>query len=124
MSGTKSYISVGNVNKLFKRSLACFCCFYLDSNYTKCVNLAWTKAWDVEVLIPRNYGYVWSAIEAIVIKDERDQFGECGEYLADCLELGDHFVVNAKDGNIKGEDFYLILCTQEAHIVEKDFTCQ
>jgi hypothetical protein len=44
------------------------------------VNLAWIRTWDVEVLIPKNYGYVQSTIEAIVIKDEWDQFGECGEY--------------------------------------------
>jgi hypothetical protein len=54
----QSNISVGDVNKLLKKSLACFCCLYLDSNYTKCVNLAWIRTWDVEVLIPKNYGYV------------------------------------------------------------------
>ncbi len=118
------FIDVGDVNKLLKRILACFYYFYLDSNYTKCVNLAWVGAWDLKVLIPKNYGYVRSAIEAIVIKDEWDQFGECGEYLASCLELGDHFTINANKGNIKGVDFYLILYTQVVHIVEKDFTCQ
>jgi hypothetical protein len=34
-------------------------------------------------------------LKIIVIKDEWDQFGECGEYLANCLELGDHFAINA-----------------------------
>jgi hypothetical protein len=36
----------------------------------------------------------------------------------------DHFVVNAKEGNIELVDFYLILYTQVVHIVEHDFTCQ
>jgi hypothetical protein len=88
------------------------------------VNLAWARVGDVEVLIPNNYGYMRSTIEVVVIRDEWDQFGECGEYLANCLELRDHFVINAEEGNIKSVDFYFILFTQVVHIVEKDFTCQ
>ncbi len=107
--------------QIVQKNLACYCCFYLDSNYTKCVNLAWPGTWDVEVLIPNTYGYVWYAIEVVAIEDEWDQFGE---YLVDCLELVDHFVVNVEEGNIKGVEFYFIFCTQIVHIVEKDFTCQ
>jgi hypothetical protein len=50
---------------------------------------------------------VRSTIEVVVIRDEWDQFGECGEYLANCLELRDHFVINVEEGNIKSVDFYL-----------------
>ncbi len=68
MHSVKS-VRVGDINKLFKRDLACFFCLFPDSNYKKCVNLAWTKDWDVEVLIPNNATYVWSAIEVVAIED-------------------------------------------------------
>ncbi len=47
--------------------------------------------------------------------------GECGEYLASCLEVGDNFVVKTKEGNEEDVDFYLVLCTLPIHIVAKDF---
>jgi hypothetical protein len=40
------------------------------------------------------------------------------------LGIFDHFVVNSKEGNIEGVDFYLILYTHVVHIVEHDSTCQ
>jgi hypothetical protein len=39
------------------------------------------------------------------------------------LELGDNFVVNAKEGNEEGVEFYVMLCTQLAHILKEDYTC-
>jgi hypothetical protein len=104
-------VGVGDIDKLLKRNLACFCCFYLDSNYKKHVNLVWTKDWDVEVLIPNSARYVRFAIEVIAIEDEWDQFGQCGDYLVNYLELGDNFVINVEEGNNEGVEFYIVLCT-------------
>ncbi len=44
--------------------------------------------------------------------------------MANCLELGDNFAVNAEEVDSEGVNFYLVLCMQVVHIVEKDFTCQ
>jgi hypothetical protein len=43
-----------DVNKMLKNDLSCFCYFCLDSNYKSCVNLAWTKAWQIKVLDTNN----------------------------------------------------------------------
>ncbi len=58
--------SIGSmdVNKLLKKSLACFCCLCVDCNFSACENLPWTKNMKVEVLIPNNMGYVRNAMEA------------------------------------------------------------
>jgi hypothetical protein len=44
--------SVGSMhmNKLLTKSLACFCCYYL--------NLPWTFDWDVEVLVAKTLCYL------------------------------------------------------------------
>ncbi len=68
-----------------------------------------------------NPSYVCFAIQSGTYEDAWDQLGECGEYLASCLEVGDNFVVNTKEGNEEDVDFYLVLCTLPIHIVAKDF---
>lgn len=40
------------------------------------MNLAWTKAWDVEVLILNSVGYMQFAMEFVDIENEWDQYGE------------------------------------------------
>jgi len=75
----------------------------------------------VELLNSNNPSYVCSAIQSGTYEDGWDQVGECGEYLASCLEVGDNFVVNTKEGNEEDVDFYLVLCTLPIHIVAKDF---
>lgn len=30
------YVGAMDVNKLFKKNLACFCCFFVDSNFSAC----------------------------------------------------------------------------------------
>jgi hypothetical protein len=37
--------------------------------------------------------------------------------------LGDNFVVNSKEGNIEGVDFYILLCTKIVFTFSKPFTC-
>jgi hypothetical protein len=117
------YVNSSDVNKLLKKHLACFYCHYLDGNFTTCVNLAWAnKSWDVKFLNTSNPSYVHSAIQSSTYENEWDQLGECGEYLANCFEVGDNFAVNAKESNEEDVNFYLVLCTQPTHIVAKDFT--
>jgi hypothetical protein len=52
-----------DVNKILKKTLTCFCCFYVDSNFSTCKNLPWTQCWEVEVLIHINVAYVCMTIE-------------------------------------------------------------
>jgi hypothetical protein len=40
-----------DVNKLLRKTLACFCYFYVDPNFSACENLAWIEHWQVEMLI-------------------------------------------------------------------------
>jgi hypothetical protein len=117
------FVSSSDVNKLLKKHLACLCCHYLDGNITTCVNLGSTnKSWDVKFLNSNNPSYVHSTIQFNTYENEWDQLGECGKYLANCLEVGDNFVVNAEEGNEEDVNFYIVLCTQPTHIVAKDYT--
>ncbi len=43
--------------------------------------------------------------------------------ITNCLKLGDNFTMNAKKGNKKGVDFYVVLCTHPMHVFEEDYTC-
>ncbi len=52
-----------DVNKLLKKSLSCFCCFYVDVKFSTCENVPWMQSWEVEVLIHNNASYVHSAME-------------------------------------------------------------
>ncbi len=42
----------------WKKTLTCFCCFCVDSNFLDYENLPSTNQWELEVLIPNNVGYV------------------------------------------------------------------
>jgi hypothetical protein len=37
------FVGLMDVNKLLRKTLACFCCFCVDSNFLTCENFAWTK---------------------------------------------------------------------------------
>ncbi len=63
----------------------------------------------IEILNTTNPTYVHFAIQARTYKDTWDQLGECGDYLASYLEIGDNFVVNVKEGNQKDVDIYFVL---------------
>jgi len=39
------------------------------------------------------------------------------------LQIGDNFVVVAKEGNEEGVDFYILQCQQTKHVVQEPFTC-
>jgi hypothetical protein len=110
-----------DVNKLLKKDLAFFYFHCLDSNFKACVNLTWTMPWVIEILNTINPTYVCSSIQAGTYEDAWDQLGECGDYLASCLEIGDNFVVNVEEGNQEDVDFYVMLCTQLVHVVKEDF---
>jgi hypothetical protein len=53
--------------------------------------------WVIEILNTTNPTYVCFAIQARTYKDTWDQLGECGDYLANCLEISDNFVVNVEE---------------------------
>jgi hypothetical protein len=91
--------SNNDVHKLLKKNLAFFYCHCLDSNFNACVNLTWTMPWVIKILNTTNPTYVHFAIQAKTYKDTWDQLGECGDYLASCLEIGDNFIVNDEEGN-------------------------
>jgi hypothetical protein len=67
-------ISIHDVNKMLKKDLSCFYCVCLNCNYKYCMNLTWTKAWQVEILNINNSWYAWNVIQSAAHEDEWDQF--------------------------------------------------
>ncbi len=65
--------------------------------------------WVIEILNTTNPTYVCFAIQARTYKDTWDQLGECGDYLANCLEISDNFVVNVEEWNQDDVDIYVVL---------------
>jgi hypothetical protein len=45
-----------------------------------------------------------------------------GNVLTTTLEISDKFVMNAKVGNLKGVDFWVVCCTKPMHNIRKEFT--
>jgi hypothetical protein len=54
-----------------------------------------------------NSQYIEDVIQAATQEEEWDQFGGYADSLAECLELGDNFVVNVEEG----VEFYVVLST-------------
>jgi hypothetical protein len=75
MKGTRDlhcvkFIKICDVNKMLKKDLSCFYCLCFDCNYKDCMNLAWTKAWQVKILNTNNSPYVQDVIQATTHEDE------------------------------------------------------
>jgi hypothetical protein len=52
-----------------------------------------------------------------------DRLGVDGDHLTSCLALGDNFVVNAKEDNTEGKDFYILMCTKPMYTLQSPYTC-
>jgi hypothetical protein len=50
----------------------------------------------------------------LVLEVERDQ-----EALVVTLEVGDHFIVVAKEGNDEGFEFWILVCVEPLHLLKK-----
>jgi hypothetical protein len=74
--------------------------------------------WVIEILNTINPTYVCFAIQASTHEDAWAHLGECGDYLANYLEIGDNFAINVEEGNQKVVEFYVVLCTQLVHVVK------
>ncbi len=83
----------------WKEVLACFCCFYFDSNFQACENLPWTNEWGIEVLIHDSVAYVCSAMEVAFQVDKWDVYGDDGDRLVSCMSLGDNFAMDIEERN-------------------------
>jgi hypothetical protein len=46
-----------------------------------------------------------------------------GDHLASFLQHGDNFAIKAKEDNVEGMEFYIIMCTNIIFIIESDFSC-
>lgn len=104
------------------RELACFCteCMVDPENDNLCENIAHVRPWNVDHVYPLNPGAI-----ASIIQDMHGLDGDnCDyeQYLGDLVEVGDFFAAVAEEGNIYDVEFYILLCTQKATIVEEDFT--
>jgi hypothetical protein len=61
-------------------------------------------------------------MEVTFQEDEWDEYEDDGDHLIAYLLLEDNFAMNAKEGNEKGMDFYILIYTQTNFMVEKPFT--
>jgi hypothetical protein len=75
------FVTIGDVNKLLKKELAYFCCFFLYGfQLHKLCEFAWTKGWYVELLNSKNTSFVHYAIEVVTYEDVKwDQLGGCND---------------------------------------------
>ena len=118
--------SVGpmEVNKLLKRSLACFCSACIATNWEACENRAWTGEWDVEVLVVTRTAYVQGVVNVEFKVDDWDEFGINGAYFATILELGDNFAVSAAADNEENVAFHILVCTRKVFTCTQGFKCK
>ncbi len=65
-------------------------------------------------------GYVCGVMEPTFEEDGWDDYRIDDDHLATCILLGDNFVIFAEEGNEKGANFYILLCTQ-TYIVQSTF---
>ena len=79
--------SVGHldVNKLLKRSLACFCPAYIRSNWKACETKAQIGPWELELLNITQFGYVYGVVSLAFKEDDQEKFGLNGKYFASTL---------------------------------------
>jgi len=74
-------IGAMDVNKLMKKSLSYFHCFYVDGNFLTSENVLWMEEWEVEVLVPNNITFIHEIMLDAFDEDDWDQFGANGDYL-------------------------------------------
>jgi hypothetical protein len=75
------------------------------------------------MLIFNNTRFVREVILDAFSEDDWDQFGVNGDHLASCLALEDNFAVNAKGGNFKGVDFYILMCIKPMYTLFVSYKC-
>lgn len=106
---------------LKSRELACFCteCVLDPENDVACKNKSHVIPWEVDQVYPTQPGHIASIIEDMhggVDASNCDYEG----HLGDLVSVGDFFAVLAAEDNEWKAEFYILLCTKKAYILEQD----
>lgn len=102
------------------RELCCFCAYCVDDEPTKCENVQWVGQFRLEMvkgILPVD---VRPDIENIGVGEGGSE-GE-DELLAELIQLGDFYAVQAEQPNNWNVDFYVLQCEEVLHTVANSFT--
>lgn len=89
--------NVNNLTSLLVKELACFCEFCTDNTWDSCPNRRWTGAWTMKILQPQNTEFVRN--QMLSDWDGLWSYGVERDLLAQTLDVGNNFAVNAARGN-------------------------
>ncbi|KAL3681044.1 hypothetical protein R1sor_024000 [Riccia sorocarpa] len=110
-------IKVGEVD----RELSCFCPFCVDDEGMKCPNKEYTGNWKLENVHPLKPSDVLLYAEQL-----GPGLGQATDWregsIADLLEVGDFFAVEAEAPNDFNADFWIMQCKKPLYQLEKDHT--
>jgi hypothetical protein len=101
------------------RELCCFCPHCVDDNPSACENVEWTGASKLHMVKGVMPGDVRLDLQAMGV----GQGGEAWEEgsVAELLQVGDFYAVEAAQPNKWNADFYISQCEKPLHTVERDF---
>jgi hypothetical protein len=106
-----------DVTTLMIKNLACFCCFCMVREWFACLYVQWIREWKPKTLKLIDTRFAQSIMEE---EDVHWDYGEDGNALATCLEIGDNFAVNAIANNDEGQEFWIIKCLRPFHKIKND----
>lgn len=91
----------------------------MRSDFALCDNIGRVAKWQPIVLQP-----VLKTEEACEAEDPLDEAlpfeeGDDADFLSDMVEVGDNFVVRAKEENGKCRDFFILKCTRTKYTLEQ-----
>lgn len=97
----------------------CFCEACMNLQFNTCHNLERAGPWKPVTLVPIQ--------DEVVITNDTDPLadavafeeGDKPDFLAECVELDDHFAVRAEEENGKRRHFFILKCTKTKCTVEK-----
>ncbi len=102
-----------------ERDLACFCCFCMERKWFACLYAQWIGEWKLETLKPIDIHFAQFIMEEENVHDW--DYGEDGNALAPCLEIGDNYVINIAIDNDESQKFWIIKCSKPLHKVKENF---
>jgi hypothetical protein len=100
------------------------CCFFphcLDDSPKLCNNIMWTRRFKLHIVQGILRDDVRDDIESMRVGQEADIDAEDDGLLAELLEVGDFYAIQASKPNQWKANFYIMQCEKKVHIVQKDF---
>ncbi|KAL3686037.1 hypothetical protein R1sor_004059 [Riccia sorocarpa] len=118
----KSTRSISRNPTLLKvREMCCFCPSCIDEDWDNCSNFEYTGPWTLHNVHPRKPADVVDYVDAIGHgQGIGDQWVE--GTIADVVEVGDFFAVEAEWPNDYSAEFWILQCTKPLHVLADTIT--